>query len=275
MFVARPAWRRRALYVARLPWTLGQGALLFLVMLLGPEIAAGAFIGFCEALTGEKPAASAEKAAAPDDEAEGSAEQPREEDSALEGYGLLARAVVAVGILLVIVRFMRSRGRNVWRGFGFGGGRLWRQIGIGVLAYLAFTWTILPVLGTGIELLFGLFGQQVEPHEAIREYEETHSVLVRAGLLISMLLTAPFLEEIIFRGVLLQTIKRYAGSAAAIGISSLVFAALHGSLYVMANIFFLGLLFGYLFDRTGSIVPGMVLHFLFNATSTLVLVAGS
>lgn len=275
MSVARPSWRRRVLYVVRLPWTAAQGALLFVVLLVGPELAVGGFVAFGEALTGEEPAALAEKTDTADAGVERVAQEAPEEESPLQSYGRLAVPVVAAGVLLVTVRFMRSRGRSIWRGFGFGQGRLWRQIGIGVLAYLVFTWTILPVLGTGIEMLFRLFGQEVQPHEAIQKFQETHSALVRAGLLVAILFTAPFFEEIIFRGVLLQTIKRYAGSAAAIVISAAIFAALHGSLYVITNIFFLGLLFGYLFDKTGSIVPGMVLHFLFNATSTVVLLAGS
>jgi membrane protease YdiL (CAAX protease family) len=275
MFATRPAWRRRALYVVRRPWTAIEGVLLFLALLLGPEIIFIGFVGLGQALTGQQPAAPAEAVSVPDEAVAAAAKPPQEEDGALEGYGMMARAVVAAVILLLIVRFMPSPGRNVWRRFGFGQGRLWRQIGIGVVAYLVFTWTILPVLGTGIEMLFNLFGQKAEPHEAVRQYQQTHSAVLRAGLLVSMLLTAPFFEEIIFRGVLLQTIKRYVGSAAAIGISALIFAALHGSLYVAANIFFLGLLFGYVFDKTGSIVPGMVLHFLFNGTSAVALVLGS
>jgi membrane protease YdiL (CAAX protease family) len=274
MFAAKREWRRRALYVVRLPWTAAQGAVLFIVLLIGPQLVVLPFVALGEAPTEDKAAAPAEPTAAPEAPAAASSAVDQAEDAA-EGWGLLAQALAAVVILVVIVRVMRSQRRNVWPGFGFGGGRLWRRIGVGVVAYVAFEWAVLPVLGTGIELLFNLIGQKVEPHEAVQEFQQTHSAVLRVGLLVSMLLTAPFFEEIIFRGVLLQTIKRYAGSAAAIVISAAIFAALHPSLYVKANIFFLALLFGYLFDRTGSIVPGMVLHFLFNATSAVALVLGS
>lgn len=287
MFASRPSWRRRALYVTRVPWSAGQAALFFVVLLLGPEMAVGALVGLGEETAGQEPALSnsaaegqgpstvhAGEADGSSDETEVEDAQPDWQESELESYGRLAKPFVSVGILLVIAGVMRSRGLNVWRGLGFGGGRLWRHIGIGVVAYVAFTWAVLPVLETGFEALFNLFGREVEPHEAIQQYKETESALVRAGLLVSIMLAAPFFEEVIFRGVLLQTIKRYAGSAVAIVASALIFAALHGTLYVGVNIFCLGLLFGYLFDKTGSIVPGMVLHFLFNGTSTVFLVLG-
>ncbi len=288
MFAATLSWRRRALYVTRLPWSAAQAAVFFVVLVVGPELAIGTFLAFTDGLAGEEEGVSGSPAAeeiqsAPEggegditDEAVEAEEAPANGGSgSFDSYGRLAMPFVAAAILLLIVGVMRSHGLDAWRGFGFGRGRFWRYIGIGVVAYLAFTWAILPVLETAVRVVFNLLGVGVEEHEAIEMYRETHSPLIRTGLLVAITLTAPFFEEIIFRGVLFQTIKRYAGSAAAIVISAAIFALLHPGTYVIVNIFFLGLLFGYLFDRTGSIVPCIVLHFLFNATSTLMLVLSS
>jgi membrane protease YdiL (CAAX protease family) len=326
VFAATPSWRRRALYVARLPWSVLQAVLFFLVLVVGPPFVVDVVAGIVERSNAEEQEAADATApeatvAAPADEqdaADGTSadvtagdatsgdatsgdevsadtssageaaeeqatEQATEEtteeatqeaappESRFRVYGQLAIPLISVGILLAIAMGLRSRGRNAWRGLGFERRRVWRNIGIGVAAYLAFTWAILPVLGTLVTVLFDLLGLAVKEHVAIREYRESASPLVHAALILAIMFTAPVFEEIAFRGVMFQTIKRYAGSAAAIALSALVFAAAHPGLYVKVNILFLGLLFGYLFDKTGSIVPGITLHFLFNATSMVVL----
>lgn len=285
MFAAKPSWRRRSLYVTRVPWSAVAAVVLFGVLLLGPALLLGTVVGVAEVVMGDE----VDSPDAWDDEAGETVEvvltdEPipieligeaahRDEGATLVDYARLVSPLVAAGVLVVMVSVMRACGANAWRAFGFGGGRFWRDVGIGVAAYLAFRWVIAPVVGTLFEIVLPLFNIHVEGHEAVREFQETGSPVVRAGLLVAIAVEAPFFEEIVFRGVLFQTLRRYAGSAAAIVISAAIFAAFHGTVYVIANIFFLGLLFAYLFDRTGSIVPGIVLHFLFNATSAAVLLA--
>ncbi len=287
MFAARPSWRRRGLYVTRVPWSAVAGVVLFVVLLFGPAFFLAAVVEVAEefvSVGGDSTDAGDDAAGEHvgyrlvDEDKVTPAElvgetAQRDKEAGLEDYALLAGPLVAAALLVVIVSVMRSHGANAWRGFGFGGGRFWRHVGIGVAAYLAFRWAIAPVLGTFFELVLPLFNIPVEGHEAVLEFQETSSPVVRAGLMVAIAVEAPFFEEVVFRGVLFQTLRRYAGSAAGIVVSAAIFAAFHGTVYVILNIFFLGLLFGYLFDRTGSIVPGIVLHFLFNATTAAVLLA--
>jgi membrane protease YdiL (CAAX protease family) len=283
MFAAKPSWRRRRLYVTRLPWTLAQALLLLIVLFIGPEFTALIVTDVAKGIRGAATHDSRSAVVATDDSIEwpsdeneaGTNEGADEQRSVLETASPFVVLLVAAGILLVAAAVMRSQGRNLWRGLGFGSRRLWRNIGIGVVAYFAFTWALLPMLDTAIRLVFDVFGWEIVEHTGVTEYRETTSVFGRIAIIVAIGLTAPFFEEVIFRGVLFQTIKRYTGSALAIGASALVFAALHPGGYVATNIFFLGLLFGYLFDLTGSIVPGIVLHFLFNGVSLLMLTAFS
>jgi len=301
MFVANRSWRRRALYITRLEFSPVHAIIFFLALLLGPALVVGFFFGLSQGIAGndddeadlvpgtEGPIfVSVEEIAdeqasdlAPDDTAEEAAEEAAEEtveeaveEDSIETYALLITPPISHAILVLIVNYLRSRGRNAWRGFGLGRARFWWHVGTGIVAYLAFRWAVLPVLATLVEFAFNLVGVEAREHEAIRQFQDTGSLVVRLGLIVSISLAAPFFEEIIFRGLLFQTLKRFGGSTVAIIVSAVIFAAFHGTAYVIVNIFFLGLFFGYLVDRTGSIVPGIVLHFLFNTTAVMALVLG-
>ncbi len=75
-------------------------------------------------------------------------------------------------------------------------------------------------------------------------------------------------EEFAFRGVMLGMLRRY-GDGFAIVVSSLLFGVIHGNFVQMPFAFFVGLAFGYTVVRTGSLVPVVIIHFINNATSDL------
>ena len=76
-------------------------------------------------------------------------------------------------------------------------------------------------------------------------------------------------EEFAFRGVVLQSFRKY-GDSMAIGISALLFAILHGNMNQAPFAFLLGLVIGRLVIATGSIWTGIGIHLL-NNTYAIVL----
>lgn len=80
---------------------------------------------------------------------------------------------------------------------------------------------------------------------------------------------APFLEEFIFRGVMLKALTPY-GTFFAAMVTSLLFGLLHGNLQQAPFAFGVGLVFAYVAIKTGSIRTGILLHFIVNGVSTLV-----
>ncbi len=74
------------------------------------------------------------------------------------------------------------------------------------------------------------------------------------------------IEEFIFRGVVLQSLRRF-GDGFAILISSLLFGLVHLNFIQTPNAFVLGLVLGYLVVKTGSIWVGVLGHFLNNFLS--------
>ena len=109
----------------------------------------------------------------------------------------------------------------------------WKTFGLAALLWAA--------LAAGSELLFPSAG---------------------AGLLRSCLVL-PVAEELVFRGAALWLLRPLGRNAAILG-QAVLFAALHGSLQAKAYALGMGLLFGWAADRSGSLLPGILLHILNN-----------
>lgn len=78
---------------------------------------------------------------------------------------------------------------------------------------------------------------------------------------LTLCLFAPLVEEAVFRGAILRTLLRSMNSRwGAIAISALIFSIIHMNPAQMPFAFLGGLLLGWLYCRTGSIVPGVVYH---------------
>ena len=84
------------------------------------------------------------------------------------------------------------------------------------------------------------------------------------SIVLSACIIAPIMEELHFRGLILQTLKRY-GNVFAILVTSLLFALLHGNLPQSVPVFALSMMICYVVLKSGSILPGIAIHFLNNA----------
>lgn len=80
---------------------------------------------------------------------------------------------------------------------------------------------------------------------------------------------APFMEELIFRGVLFAIFERQVNLIFAITLTALLFAGLHvpeysGAWNHLLLILFVGVVFSVTRGLTGSLVPSVILHFAYN-----------
>ncbi|MBQ4101510.1 MAG: CPBP family intramembrane metalloprotease [Oscillospiraceae bacterium] len=85
---------------------------------------------------------------------------------------------------------------------------------------------------------------------------------------ISLAILPPFVEEYIFRGIILRSLTPF-GNAFAICVSSAIFAMVHGSITQWVATFMMGVIFGFLAIKTGSLWPSILLHFVNNATAAV------
>ena len=94
-------------------------------------------------------------------------------------------------------------------------------------------------------------------------------------LIITIVLLAPIGEELLFRGFLQKYLEIAWGDITkAILLSSLFFAAIHFNPYWAIQIYFMGLLLGYLSWLTQSIFPSIIMHMAINGTSMLFIFLG-
>lgn len=82
--------------------------------------------------------------------------------------------------------------------------------------------------------------------------------------LLNLTILAPIAEEIVFRGVIMNLLRRF-GDCFALLLSSLLFAAVHMNLVQIPNAFIMGLVIGYFSLCTGSLWTGVCIHMLNNA----------
>ena len=86
----------------------------------------------------------------------------------------------------------------------------------------------------------------------------------RWGFLVICIL-APLVEELVFRGAILRALLQGCQSHwVAIVISALIFAFVHFNPIQMPHAFLMGLLLGWMYYRTHSVIPGILVHWVNN-----------
>ncbi len=87
---------------------------------------------------------------------------------------------------------------------------------------------------------------------------------------LAICLVAPLAEETVFRGAILRSLVGTNMSHwTAIAISAALFALVHANPAQMPHALLMGLLLGWLYFRTGSILPGVALHWVNNTAAYL------
>lgn len=89
-------------------------------------------------------------------------------------------------------------------------------------------------------------------------------VLVLYGITIAVV--PPIVEELIFRGMVLHSLRKYGDGFAIVG-SALLFGLYHGNFVQMVFAFIAGLIMALVVVRTGSLWTSILIHFINNAVS--------
>lgn len=96
-----------------------------------------------------------------------------------------------------------------------------------------------------------------------------------AWAIVTVVVMAPLFEEVIFRGVLLESTRAKYGVMAAWLVSSAVFGIVHVHPTVAVNAFAIGLVLGFVYMRTDSLWSTIILHAVNNGIAYLALVTGA
>jgi len=113
-------------------------------------------------------------------------------------------------------------------------------------------------------LVYILFGQP-EYLEDLAEQLRITSLYGGIAIVVTTVLIAPLVEEILFRGYLQKVLENeWQDVTKAILVTGIFFAFVHMNPYWIVQIYLLGVVLGYLAWRTNSIVPSLILHGLNN-----------
>lgn len=89
--------------------------------------------------------------------------------------------------------------------------------------------------------------------------------------IVTIVIAAPILEEILCRGIVLRGLLKNYAPRYAILFSAVFFAALHMNPWQAVPAFFAGLFMGWVYYKTQSIIPGMIIHAINNGIAVLLL----
>ena len=164
-------------------------------------------------------------------------------------YGLLFASIWVLGL--------RRHGAD-WSALGF------RPVDVRSLAVLL---GLVATVVLGANLVVRSFVHLPLTHDLFVFGHHPRQVLL---MVVLVLVVAPFGEEVLFRGFLLQGLAHRWGFWPAAVVTSAVFALAHVWPYLYVPIFIMGLAFAWLFWRTGSLWASIAAHAAMNATSLVV-----
>lgn len=127
-------------------------------------------------------------------------------------------------------------------------------------------------------ILYGIGGGGAAPkQEGIDQLFNNKAILPLTGF--ALVITAPLAEEIFFRGFIFAGLIRYVGVFWAMAASGLIFAAFHVTSGDTVGLVFpftlVGMLFAWLYHRTGSLWTNIGAHLLFNLFSFVLIASGA
>lgn len=117
-------------------------------------------------------------------------------------------------------------------------------------------------------------------HRMLEQMRSTESVAPLVIMLVAAVVAAPLLEEVVFRGMvqtsLLNTLGREQRWLIVV-VASILFAVTHlgpAIWQTLAALTVLSLILGFLYERTGSLWPGILVHAGFNAWNVAIVLSG-
>lgn len=146
----------------------------------------------------------------------------------------------------------------------------WRDLGFRRFSPIKAIATVLLMLAIfviGIELIYQLVQFLLpgfDPNQA-QENEFTGAApQFKLFSLLALVIFPPLVEEAIFRGFMFPAFSKRLGLIGGALASSVLFGLAHMQANIIVYTFFIGLVLCFLYARTGSIIPGIILHMINN-----------
>jgi membrane protease YdiL (CAAX protease family) len=139
--------------------------------------------------------------------------------------------------------------------FGLRGARLGHALGVMAAAAAAFI---------AFAAIYGAVVQPDNPQTVVEDLGVDRSTeLLVAGAFV-VIFVAPICEELFFRGFVFRVLRLRMSFWPAAVLSGVLFGVVHPPLVVMPVLAVLGVAFCWVYERTGSLIPGIAMHALNN-----------
>ena len=169
------------------------------------------------------------------------------------GNAILAALVSAFSSVITLVIFLKTKWTPLTRGYLLS--KPWGTL----------LWVALFSLGTIIPLSFLYEQLGIEMDENTQQI--ITSMMKEPWGYVAVGILAPLAEEVVFRGAILRTLLGIMSKKnhwVAIMISAAIFGIVHANLAQFINALLMGLILGWMYYRTKSLVPGILLHWVNN-----------
>ena len=191
----------------------------------------------------------------------------------------LSDAEIVTGLVLIIVLDLAlialAAGLSLWR-YRLG----WSALGLRPFNRNFWWWPLAAAGGAHIGIIvysvtLTLLGAEaaVPEQEDLDQLFESRAVLPLTG--VATVLAAPLAEEIFFRGFILAGLIRRLGVGGAMVASGFLFGAFHitglETVGLVLPFGLIGMLFAWLYYRSGSLWPSIAAHLIFNLVSFIIL----
>ena len=177
-------------------------------------------------------------------------------------------AGLAVGMLLI--SYSGSRPAEFW---GLRGRNLGKDLRLSLATLLTTLWPVLLLLLASSSLYLAL-GLPLKPQPALLKFLEARELGQLLPMLISVIVIAPIWEEVFFRGTLFPWLAGRMPVHQAQWLSALAFGAIHLHGPVLIPLAFLGVFLAGIYRTSGSLIPAILVHALFNANTCALLLLG-
>ena len=172
------------------------------------------------------------------------------------GNSVLLALTSVFGSVITLVLFLRIKWTPVTRDYLLS------------KPWVSLLWVALFTLGAIIPLTFLYEQLGIEMNDSTSRMFE--GLLKEPWGYVAVGVLAPLAEEIVFRGAILRTLLDMMSKKnhwVAIMISAAIFGAVHGNAAQFVNALLMGLLLGWMYYRTKSLVPGILLHWVNNTVA--------
>jgi uncharacterized protein len=187
------------------------------------------------------------------------------EEPALTLVSLIPQGLLFVGVPIAIAAKRVSS-------------RPWRVVGF-VPFKASDLWLVAAAMGVQIAVTVAFTALFFTPEQdtLVEDVDFNETTLAAVATVFLIVIAAPIPEETLFRGLFFGALRTRAPFWAAAGASGVLFGAVHlasGDAAVAGLLALFGVILAWLYERTGSLGPPIVLHMLNNGIAIIPLLSG-